>query len=151
MRRRKIKLGDVYRIKLPNDQYVFGRTFEEYVLAIYNHRSFDPNDLPQEESYEFFVGVYKDLLQDGEWEIVDSRPFTCVEDTWAPRRYIYDSIYDTYSFYYKGEMVSGATKEQCRGLEAVAAWDREHVIDRLMGDDKWTKLVNKSFYTDEIN
>ena len=33
--------------------------------------------------------------------------------------------------------------KDCKDLEVVAAWDRHHVVDRIMGDDKWIKSIGK--------
>ncbi len=35
MRRRRLKLGDIYEIPLPNGQNAYGRLYKECTLAIY--------------------------------------------------------------------------------------------------------------------
>lgn len=136
MRKSKLKLGDIYKIPLPNGTFAFGRLFREYTLAIYKTISDDASSLPQNEEYSFYVGVYKDLLQDGEWEVVENRPFSSLDDAWAPPQCVISKIYEKYSLYIRGEIIP-STKEACQGLEQVAAWDRHHVIDRIMGETKW--------------
>lgn len=136
MRKRRLKLGDIYTIPLPNGKIAFARLFKEYTLAIYKSIYLDASELPQNEEYSFFVGVYKDLLQDGEWKVIESRPFLADDDAWAPPQCIKDKLSGKYSLYFKGEIIP-STEEECKGLEQVAAWDRQHVVDRIMGESKW--------------
>lgn len=128
-------MGDIYKIPLPNGKIAFGRLFKESTLAIYKNMYEDTSDLPQNEEYAFFVGVYKDLLQDGKWLVIGNRPFATEDEAWAPPHCIKDRLTGKYSLYYKGNIIP-STQEVCKGLEHVAAWDRHHVVDRIMGDTK---------------
>lgn len=141
-RKLRLKLGDIYEIPLPNGLNAYGRLYKEYVLAIYQERCVDVMDLPEDETYEFFVGVYRDLLLNGEWKIVGNREFNTEDEAWAPPQCIIDSITGIGSLYHKGEIIP-CTYDQCKGLEIVAAWDKHHVIDRLMGNDVWEKSLDK--------
>ena len=141
-KRRRIKLGDIYEIPLPNGTNAYGRLHKECTLAIYKARCTNVTELPETEDYQFFVGVYKDLLQDGEWPVVANRKFASEEDTWPPPKCVIDAITKIGSLYYKGE-IRPCSYEECKDLEIVAAWDRNHVVDRLMGDDKWEKLIGR--------
>lgn len=136
MRKKKLKLGDIYRIPLTDGRFAYGRLFKESTLAIYKDIFNDDLTLPLTEDYVFFVGVYKDLLQDGKWEIVGNRAFVSEEDAWCPPQCIRDQIYGKYSLYHKGKLIP-ATQEECEGLEIAGAWDRHHVVDRIMGDTSW--------------
>mgnify|MGYP000309168996 FL=1 len=142
MRKKRLRLGDIYEIPLPNGKNAYGRLYREYTLAIYKKRCTSIEELPNTEDYDFFVGVYKDLLQDGEWKIVGNRKFITEEDAWAPPQCVVDAITKTGSLYYKGE-IKPCTYEECKDLEVVAAWDRQHVIDRLMGNADWMKFLDK--------
>lgn len=135
-RKRRLKLGDIYEIPLSDGKFAYGRLFKEYTLAIYKNTYEKFSELPQTEEYSFFVGVYKDLLQDGEWPVVGSRPFPSEEDAWAPPQCIKDAVSGRYSLYYKGEIIP-STENECKDLERAAAWDRRHLVDRLMGDSTW--------------
>ena len=53
-----------------------------------------------------------------------------------------DAITKVGSLYYKGE-IKPCSYEECKDLEIVAVWDRNHVVDHLMGDDKWEKLIGR--------
>lgn len=38
--------------------------------------------------------------------------------------------------YVRGEIIP-STEDVCKDLERVAVWDRNHIVDRIMGDTKW--------------
>ncbi len=137
-RRRKLKIGDVYAIPLPNGNYAFGKVFKDAGLGIYKHIGDSTEDLPETEEFQFNVGVYKDVLTSDKWQIVDNRPFSSEEAAFPPPKYIKDAISGEYSIYYKGEIKQSNQKE-CEGLEKASVWDEHHIIDRIIGDDKWQR------------
>lgn len=147
-RKRRLKLGDIYEIPLPNGMNAYGRLYKEYMLAIYNKICNNVSELPKENDYRFFVGVYKDLLQDGVWSVVANRKFDSDEEAWAPPQCVVDAITKVGSIYYKGEIIP-CSYEECKDLEVVAAWDRNHVIDRIMGIDTWEKSIRKPINPNE--
>lgn len=141
--KKRLRLGDIYEIQLPNGKKAYGRLYKECVLAIYEKIcDNDVSELPEENEYRFFVGVYKNLLQDGVWKVVANRKFASDEDAWAPPQCVVDAITKIGSLYYKGEIIP-CTYEECKDLEVVSAWDRHHVIDRIMGIDTWKKSIRK--------
>lgn len=142
MRKKKLKLGDIYEITLPNGKKAYGRLFKEYVLAIFKGRYSSFDELKINDDYDFFVGVYKDLLQDGEWKVVGNVKFDNDDEAWAPPRCVVDAITNKGSLYYKGEIIP-CTFAECKDLEVVAAWDRHHVVDRLMGNIEWMKYLRR--------
>lgn len=137
-RRKRIKLGDVYAIPLPDGRYAFGRVFDDGGIAIYKYIGNSIEDIPNQEDYQFIVGVYKYVLQSGDWPIVENRPFINEEDSCPPPQCIIDPIDGSYSIYYNGE-IRDSNKEECEGLEEAAVWADNHIIDRIMGDDTWHK------------
>lgn len=142
IKKKKLKLGDIYEIELPNGKKAYGRLFKEYTLAIYDKLCNDVSELPEENNYRFFVGVYKDLLQDGVWPIVSNRKFDSDEAAWPPPQCVVDAITEVGSLYYKGEIIP-CGYEECKDLEVVSAWDRNHVIDRIIGINAWEKSIKK--------
>lgn len=88
------------------------------------------------------MGVYRDLLLDGQWKVVGNRWFKSEEEAWAPPQCVIDAITGIGSIYYKGE-INPCSYEKCKDLEIAAAWDRNHLIDRLMGNDVWEKSLGK--------
>lgn len=142
LNKKRLKLGDIYEIPLPNGKNAYGRLFKECTLAIYQKRCLEVKELPDNEDYECFIGVYKDLLQDGVWKIVGNRKFENDEKAWPPPMCVIDAITKIGSLYYKGNIIP-CSYEECKDLEVATAWDRHHVIDRLMGDTRWDKLLGK--------
>ena len=118
-RKKRVKLGDIYAIPLPNGMYGFGRVMRDAGIAIYKYTSNNVEDVSQIEEYQFIVGVYKDVLQGGTWTVVGNRAFNNEEESWPPKQYIVDKINGSYSIYHKGEIIS-ATKEECQGMEEAA-------------------------------
>lgn len=137
-RRKKVKLGDVYAIPLPNGMYAFGRVMRDAGISIYKYIGNSVEDIPKTEEVQFVVGVYKDVLQSGIWTVVCNRPFNNEEESWPPKQYIIDKINGSYSLYFKGEIIP-STQDECEGLEKASIWDAHHIIDRIMGEDKWHK------------
>ncbi|MFA1642151.1 Imm26 family immunity protein [Chryseomicrobium imtechense] len=140
-KRRRRKVGDVYAIPLPNGNFAFGRAFRDAGIGIYQHIGNDINDLPQKEEYQFIVGVYESALKSEKWPFVENRPFEREDEEWPPPSCIKDQLSGEFEIYYKGE-IRNASKEECEGMEVAAVWEAEHIIDRIMGDDTWTKSLD---------
>ena len=136
----RTKLGNLYAINLPNGKFGFGRELQEGALAVYKHIGDTIEDVPQNEEYQFIVAVYKKALTCGDWAIVENRPFENEEESWQPPKYIWDMFTGKYRMYYKGQ-VTPSTKSECQGLEVSAVWESQHVVDRIMGIDKWEKAT----------
>lgn len=132
-KKKRLKLGDIYEIKLPNGKRAYGRLFKEYTLGIYTGFYDNFEEVPENAVYYRFIGVYKDILQDNVWRIVGNRPFKNEEESWPPPMCVVDAITRKGSLYYKGKIVS-CTYDECKDLEIAAAWDRHHVVDMLMGN-----------------
>lgn len=142
MRKKKLKLGDIYEIPLPNGKNTYGRLYKETTLGIYKELYNSVNELPKDEEYQFFVAVYKDLLHDGVWKVVGNRKFQNEEEAWAPPQCMVDAITKVGSIIYKG-IVSKCTYDECKDLKLAAVWDRHHVIDQLMGSADWMKHLDR--------
>ena len=89
------------------------------------------------------------MLQDGEWKIVGNRQFDNDEDAWAPPQCVVDAITKIGSLYYKGEIMP-CSYEECKNLEVVAAWDRQHVVDRLKGNVQWMEYLDRPINPNNI-
>lgn len=137
-KRKRIKIGDVYAIPLPNGKYAFGRIFKDAGIGIYKYIGESIEDIPKDEEYQFIVGVYEYVLKSGDWTVVENRPFKSDDEAFPPPACINDSLSGKHSIYHKGE-IRNATKSECEGLEIAAIWADNHIIDRIMGDDKWHK------------
>lgn len=133
--RKQIKIGDIYAIPLPNGKFAFGKSFRDACIAIYKHIGNNMVDFPRTEEYQFIVGVYKDILKSGVWPVIGNRPFNTEDEQWPPPMCVIDSISGEYSIYHKGELRDSSMSE-CEGLEVAAVWEPEHIIDRIMGEEK---------------
>lgn len=98
-KKKRIKIGDVYAIPLPNDKFAFGRIFLDAGIAFYTHIGETKNDLLKNEEYKFIVGIYDYVLKSGIWDVVANRPFLRKEEAWPPPACIIDSISGEYSIY----------------------------------------------------
>lgn len=141
-RGKRLKLGDIYEIELSNGKKAYARLFKEYTLGIYNGIYDDYSEVPVIESYFRYIGVYKDVVTDGCWKVVDNRPFSDDEEAWPPPMVVVDAITGKGSLYHKGKIKS-CSFEECKDLEVVAAWDRKHIIDMLMGVSEWDNSIRK--------
>ena len=140
-KRQRPKLGAILAIPLPNGTYAFGRLYSEYTLAIYKERTKNIHEIPENKEYDFFVGVYRDVICDGEWPVIDQVPFENEDDAWKkPPNYMKDIFTGEISKYERG-IITPSTEEECKGLEICAVWDRTHVVDRLMGINTWTQIL----------
>jgi hypothetical protein len=136
---KRIKVGNLYGIPLPNGKFAFGRIMQDAGIAIYSYIGTDINDLPVNEEYQFIVGIYKtDINKDLVY--IKNIAFENEESEWPPPSYIYDVISGGYEIYHKGEIYPSC-KEKCIGLEATAVWHTNHIIDRIIGDDKWGGIL----------
>lgn len=137
-KRLRYRLGIVYAIPLPNGKFGFGRTMEDAGFAVYKHIGESQIDTPNTEEYQFIVGVYRQSLRSSGWVVIENRLFNSDEDPFPPPQCIVDKISGQYQIYHRGEM-RNASQEECEGLEIAAVWDADHIIDRIMGDDKWNR------------
>jgi hypothetical protein len=137
VKRRRRTVGDVVQVPLPDGTFAYGRVLEDAAVAFYAQRSTDPEQPPiGSRKYEFVVGVYYGSLRN--WAVVGRDPGRDDDENWPPPAFIEDSISGGFQTYYKG-VITPSTAEECQGLERAAVWSDEQVVDRLMGDQKWTR------------
>lgn len=132
MKKKRMKIGDIMEICLPNGEKVYGRLFKESTLGIFKDK--------ERIRYFFFVAVFSSVLSEPEWPIVEHLPFPTEGEEWAPKRFVKDPITGDYSIYDKGKIVD-SSYEECKGLESASVWSKSHLIDRLLGDEKWTDIA----------
>ena len=130
-RKKRLKLGDIYEIALPNNKNAYGRLYKEYTLAIYNKLCNNVEEIPEEENYKFFCGVYKNLLQDGEWKIVGNREFENEEYAWPPPFCAINIIDNSCCIYYKEKFIK-CDKKECHNLQVITFLNKEELINKLM-------------------
>lgn len=128
-------VGNVGVFKLPNGKYGFGRIFKYADVAFYKHIGENERDLPKSEDYAFIVGVYNSSVT--KMKYIEKRPYDYEDEVTAPPKFIKDCISGEYSIYYANGEIVPSTYDECKDLECCAVWELAHVIDRLMGNDKW--------------
>lgn len=131
-KRKRVRLGDVFEIPLPNGQFAYGRIYDDAGIGIYNFLSERAKNPPLGfRDFMFNVGIYEDILKFQDWEIVGNDPFNGEESSFPPPSYILDPLTGEYSIYHKGQ-IRPASKTEARGLEETAVWDSHHIISRIM-------------------
>lgn len=132
--RQVVKTGDVIAIPLPDGRFAFGLKIGSDV-AVYSTVSDSIKGAPiGHRKFLFATGVYTDVLSSMAWPKVGKDPVSDEEIEFASLGCIYDCIadkYDLYSDFFEG-YTKPATKEQCFGLEPVAAWDKNSIVDRIV-------------------
>jgi hypothetical protein len=133
MRRTQPAVGDVVQFSLPDGRYAYGRVLRDASVAFYRVTTREPGKPPiGSRDYQFVVGVYADVLRSKEVPIVGRDPSTDVDDEWPPPYSVHHPLTGRTDRYERGSM-RGATEDETRGLEPAAAWDLNHLVDRLMG------------------
>ena len=138
--RKKVIVGDVYAILLPNGRFAFARVFKGSNIGVYECISNSIEKTPSQEKYMFFVGVYKNVFS--KMRFITNKPFENEEQSWPPPQCMVDVITQKGSILYKGEILQ-CGYDDCKNLEIAAVWDYQHIVDRIMGVKKWYDLLVK--------
>ena len=131
--RRYVKRGDVVAIPLPGiGKVAYARVYDEGAVGVYAELR-DPGEPPPVglRRFLFQVGVDAHVLRSAAWPKVGSDPFAQDEDPWPAPRFVQDKLDGTFQRYHRG-VLSPAARSEVVGLEPVAAWDRNHVEDRIV-------------------
>lgn len=131
-KRQRVKPGDVLAIAMPSlGKVAYARVYGEGTIAVYSELK-DPGQPPPlgHRVFLFQVGVYAQVLGSGAWPRVARDPFAHGEDS-APRPcFVMDRLDGGFSIYHQGSM-RPASRDEVQGLEPAAAWDKQHVEDRI--------------------
>jgi hypothetical protein len=134
MATRKPREGGLLRISLGDGTDAFARVLPNSQVAVYAYRASHKNP-PSPSIFESQVlwklTVMKSALVSGRWQVIDYRPLE--PSLVLPVEYfIKDRLTGRYSIYRSSD---GHTREssfdECKMLEAAAAWEAEHIEDRL--------------------
>lgn len=139
-RRRRKRPGDIYAISLPDHTYRFVRVLNSAAIGIYRQKSTTIQDVPLEDDYEFYLYVYDHAFK--EWTFITHKRFETEEESWPPPFCLVDALTFRGSIFYHGK-ISPCKFEECKDLETLAIWDTHHLVDRLMGDESWTKSLRR--------
>ncbi|WP_165271732.1 Imm26 family immunity protein [Pelagerythrobacter rhizovicinus] len=137
-RRRRIP-GQIVEIALGQGKKSYARVLKEPLFAFYD-KIFDASDNPNTENVvqlpiAFKINVMNSSVTSGRWHIIgridltpdlEKVPSFCKQDIVTGELFIYQEVPELAPDYERP-----ATAEECKGLEAAAVWDAEHVEDRL--------------------
>ena len=130
------QVGDIFEIRLPNEQFAYGKVFRDASVGIYEKIFSSRAEPPIKSTFAFIVALDLDILRSGIWPIVSYEAFSSVEEEWPPPVCLKDRFSGDYSIYHKGK-IRIATEAECVGLAADGVWDVAHVIDRIMAGTKY--------------
>lgn len=133
MTKQRITAGDVVAIPLPDGRFAFGREFESG-LGIYDYSGASAADVPiGVRRFLFIVGVSRQDLCSGRWPKIGKDRDLPKDSIGWPRGYILDAMNGAFSEYdHKTGESRPAQRNECVGLEQVAAWGAMHVEDRIV-------------------
>jgi hypothetical protein len=139
------KEGSIVAIDLGSGQKSFGRLLKRPLIAFYDIKTTTPPPVEEivRQPVLFKVWTMQYAIKDGDWPIIGYLPLTeelqeqpvfFKQDPITTRLYTYQSIG-------RNGRDTPATIEQLDGLECAAAWEPEHVVDRL--NDHFANRPNK--------
>lgn len=130
--KRRPPVGDVVQIQLPSGKYAYGRILKDAQVAFYAATTDQPAQPPiGDRDFVFTVGVYDDVVRSRDTPVVGHDPSLTEEEDWPPPACVKDPLTGTYQIYHKG-ILRDSSEQECVGLEPAAAWDRHHIVNRLM-------------------
>jgi hypothetical protein len=142
MARKRVRVGDVFQIPLPDGRYAYGRVYQDASVGIYRSITKQPLQPPiGSRDFLFTVGLYSDILEKGHWKIIGDDAFGSDESSWPPPNFVRDVISGQYQIYHKG-VFRPAEPEEIEGLEEAAVYDSEHIVDRIVAETANNETTN---------
>jgi len=134
MATRNPREGSLLRISLGDGTDAFARVLPNSQVAIYAHRASHADVVSPvifDSKILWKLTVTKSALVSGRWPVVDCRPLE--SELVSPVDYfIKDRLTGRYSVYRSADgRIRESSLEECKALEAAAAWEAEHVEDRI--------------------
>jgi hypothetical protein len=143
----KRNLGDILKIDLGENFHSYCHTLGDASYAFYEGRFDEDQKIDQiiHLPILFKIAVMDYAVKFGRWAIVGNSP---LPESLAhlPAKFIQDKIDKRQFRIYENGEIRRATRDECIGLESAAAWDPEHVEDRLRDhfagrENKWVKSL----------
>ena len=127
------KVGDILRIDLGNNTFGYGRILHEPLMAFYatsllGRLEIDAHEIVSQPVL-FKVWVMNYAAKSDKWEIIGNLPID--QSLAIPPKFFKQDIISKKFYIYGDDQDIPATKEECVGLERAAAWEPEHVENRL--------------------
>jgi hypothetical protein len=133
-KRGRWRVGDILRIDLQDGRHAYAQVATKPIIVFFDGAF---TDEPPAESLPnlpvaFRLGVYRYAVTKGLWPVVGNAPLT-EENAREPVFFMQDAFSGRLSLYHSSfaNYQRPATLAECEGLERVAVWEPEHVVDRL--------------------
>jgi hypothetical protein len=128
--------GDILKIDLEDGRHVYGQVARE-PLVIFFEGTFT-EEMPLESVARlpvlFRLWIANHAITKGRWPVIGCQALE-PENAAEPLFYKQDALNGRLSLYHSKFAATGyecpASLKECEGLECAAAWEPEHVIDRL--------------------
>jgi hypothetical protein len=78
------QVGDIFEIRLSNDQFAYGKVFRDSAVGIYEEIFSSRAEPPVKSSFAFIVELDVEILRSGFWPIISSEALSSVEEEWPP-------------------------------------------------------------------
>lgn len=134
MKRKRIKrrVGDIVEIPLGDGSFAYGQVLKEPLVAFFDARSNVRLSVDEilARPVLFAVWVMRYAITHGDFEIIDHADVADEIDQ-SPKFFKWDNISRRLYVTYDGSQDIPADREDVDGLECAAAWEPEHVIERL--------------------
>jgi len=132
MTRQKRIIGDILRVELGDGSHTYARVLGEASYAFYDARTRSEIETSEivKQPILFIVAVMRYAVTKGHWKRVGNVPLEPALLT-LPLKFIQDALDPTQFRIYDNGHIRPATRKECEGLEREAAWDPEHVEERL--------------------
>ena len=132
MKRIKRRVGDILEIRLDGGYLAFGQVLEEPLVAFFDVRS--KKRLPVNEILNhpvaFSVWVMRYAITQGDFEVIGHAGVASDIDQHPPFFKV-DNIAKKLFITYDGSEDIPATAADVQELERAAAWEPQHIVDRL--------------------
>lgn len=127
-------IGNIGALRLPNGKYAFGLIFKQSYVGFYKYFGNNEKDLPVDEDYAFIISVHREVIST--MKLVGKKAIKDDKEVEPPPQRIVDPITGKCRIYINGE-IKPSSYNECKDLENCACWELNHIIDRLMGNNKW--------------
>lgn len=131
-KRQQYKVGSIVKVPFESDKHTYARLLNNSIIAFYNAATthYLSTDEILARPILFRLLVMRYAVTSGRWQKVAQAPLEpdLQEDPIFFRQEIGDP---NVLFFYQSGREWSATREDCMKLERIAAWDPEHVEERL--------------------
>ncbi|MFL5787366.1 MAG: Imm26 family immunity protein [Flavisolibacter sp.] len=136
-KKQKFKEGAIVKIKLSNNQVVFGRLLPGFHVGIYDWVVKQDENIPDIASITvhsifLYVRIFKDVVVKGIFEIIGFKELSSSDINDMPPHFKQNqSNFEECKIYYEDGKEIKATPQECLGLEGPIVWDAASLVNRI--------------------